>query len=124
MKFFNKIIKNKKLILIIDILLLIIAIKYCKYIYYFELQKAIFTGELERFSEENETPMFKVGKIVLYSSANATDNSDGKLENISISQFTDIAIYIDNKSFTKEITAENTVKEIYIDDIKIISNLL
>lgn len=122
MEFFKKIIKNKKLILLIDVFLLIIAIKYCKYIYDVELQKAVYIRDLEQFVKENKEPVFKIGKIVLYRSANAIDNSDGKLENISISQFTDIAIYINNKNLTQEISAQNTIKEIYIDNIKITSN--
>jgi len=115
---------SKKLIFIflIDVILLVVASKYCKYIYDVELQRAIFTSELEEFSKENENPVFKIGKIVLYSSANVVDNSDGKLEDIDISEFTDIAIYIDNRSVVKAITPENTIKEIYIDNIKITSN--
>lgn len=113
---------NKKIVLVLDIILIIIAIICCRYIYGLEFQRAMFTGELELFKEENKNPVFKVGKIVLYTSANAIDKSDGSLEDINISQFTDIAIYIDNKSTVKGLTAENTIKEIYIDNIKISSN--
>ena len=72
-----------------------------------------------RFVEENKEPVFKIGKIILYSSANAIDNSNGLLKNFDISQFTDIEIYIDNTTKNKEITAENTISELYIDNIKI-----
>lgn len=113
---------NKKIILVLDIILIIVAIVACKYIYGLELQKAKFTGGMEIFKEENKNPVFKIGKIVLYQSANAVDKSDGNLEDINISQFTDIAIYIDNKSTVKGLTAENTIKELYIDNIKITSN--
>lgn len=91
----------------------------CKYIFSMELQKTVFITQLEKFSKENKNPVFKIGKIVLYSSANAVDNSDGKLEDLSISQFTDIAIYIDNKSKNPRLAAENTINEIYIDNIKL-----
>lgn len=118
----RKLFDNKIIILGLDIVLMIIAIICCKYIYNFELQKAVFTGQVEQFRKENEIPVFRIGKVILYSSANAVDDSDGKLENISISQFTDIAIYIDNKTKIQTTTAENTVREMYLDDIKLTMN--
>ena len=121
-----KLVKNRiskhKIILFIDIFLIVISVVCCKYIFQFESQKAIFTNQLERFSKENKNPVFKIGKVILYSSANAVDSSNGKLEDISISQFTDIAIYIDNKNKSTDLTAENTVKEIYIDNIELNKN--
>lgn len=47
----------------------------------------------------------------------------GTLKNFDISQFTDIEIYIDNKAKSKEISAENTINEMYIDNIKISEEL-
>lgn len=122
MRIFSKIIENKKILLILDVVLLIVAIKYGKNIYEFESHKAKFVNQLEEFKTENKDAVFKIGKIILHSSANAIDDSDGRLENISISQFTDIAIYIDNKNKSQELSAENTVKEIYIDNIKLTMN--
>ena len=59
----------------------------------------------------------------MYSSATAIDKTkEQSLENISISQFSDIAIYIDNTSTISELTNENTIKELYIDNINITSN--
>lgn len=107
------------LIIIIDIILLIVSIIAYKYIYEVETGKQIYTEEAVKFVEENKEPVFKIGKIILYSSANAIDNSNGVLKNFDISQFTDIEIYIDNKAKSKEITAENTINEMYIDNIKI-----
>ena len=66
-------------------------------------------------------PVFKIKQIVLYSSAYAVDNSNGqKLQDIDISQFTDIAIYIDNNG--EEITAKNTINQLFIDNIEINTN--
>ena len=91
-----------------------------KYIYQTEQVKSIFVGEAVRFVEENSNPVFKISKIILYSSAYAVDNSlEGNLQDIDISQFTDIAIYIDNKGKSEEITAENTINEMYIDNIEL-----
>ncbi len=110
---------KKPLIIIIDIILLIVSIIAYKYIYEVEVGKQIYSEEAVRFVEENKEPVFKIGKIILYSSANAIDNSNGLLKNFDISQFTDIEIYIDNTTKNKEITAENTISELYIDNIKI-----
>ena len=85
--------------------------------------KNTFGAESERFVEENANPVFRISKIILYSSAHAVDNSENsKLEDIDISQFTDIAIYIDNKGKSSEITAENTVNEMFIDNIEMTIN--
>ena len=47
-------------------------------------------------SEENENSVFNIQKILVYSSATAVDNSeDQSLKDVSISQFSDISIYID-----------------------------
>ena len=119
----KKILGNQKIVLIIDILLILFAVKYSKYIFDFEMQKAVFASKLEQFSKENEIPTFRIGKIILYTSANAIDSSDGKLEDISVSQFTDIAIYIDNKTKFQENVAENTINELTIDEIKLTMNL-
>lgn len=116
----KKILLNKRIVLIIDIILLIMSINGYKYIYQTEQVKTMFVGEAVRFVEENSNPVFKINKLVLYSSAHAVDNSqDGRMEDIDISQFTDIAIYIDNKGKTEEITAENTINELYIDNLEI-----
>ena len=113
---------DKKVLLVIDIILLIITIICYKIIFDIETKRTIYAEETVRFVEENENPVFKIGKIVLWSSAYAVDNSDGELKDIDISQFTDIEIYIDNFSRTKELTFENTVNRLYIDKINIDTN--
>ena len=110
---------NTSIVLTIDIVLLIISIFTYRYIFSVENLKKNYAEETLEFIENNENPVFKVGQIVLYSSANAIDNSNGELKNIDISQFTDMEIYIDNKAKNEEITAENTINEMYINNIKI-----
>ena len=67
--------------------------------------------------EKNQNTIFTLDKIILTSSANAIDNSEEKnLQDLSIYQFTDIAVYIGNG---EELTNENTVKNLYIDNIEI-----
>ncbi len=36
---------------------------------------------------------------------------------MSINQYTDISIYLDNTNTSSELTDENTIKQLYIDDI-------
>ena len=110
---------NTTLVLTIDIVLLILSIFTYRYIFSVETLRKNYTEETLEFIENNENPVFKIGQIILYSSASAIDNSNGELKDIDISQFTDMEIYIDNKSKNAEITAENTINEMYINNIKI-----
>lgn len=114
-----KISSINKILLLIDIALLMISIIAYKYIFQVETTKRIYSEESSRFVEENKNPIYKIDQIILYSSANVVDNSDGELKNLDISQFSDIEIYIDNKSQVTEITPENTINSLFIDNIRI-----
>ncbi len=114
-----KISSINRIILLINIALLIICIIAYKYIFQVETTKKIYSEESSKFVEENKNPVYKIDQIILYSSANVVDNSNGQLKSLDISQFTDIEIIIDNKSQNSEITAENTINELFIDNIKI-----
>lgn len=118
-------VKNDKTIFTIFIIaLIILAFLYYNFIFYKIYAKNAFANDAVKIAEENESPIFSVQKILLYSSANAIDNTkEQSLENISISQFTDIAIYIDNTTTISELTDENTIKELYIDNIEITSDV-
>ena len=72
-----KVNKINTVILIIDIILLIISIISYKYIFEIETTKRIYSEESTKFVEENKNPVYKISKIILYSSANAVDNSNG-----------------------------------------------
>lgn len=110
---------SRKMVFLIDIFLLIISIICYKYIYKVETGKLIYSEQSEKFASQNKLPVFRIEKIILYSSANWTDNSNGKLRDIDISQFTDIAIFINNLGTVDTITPENTVSKLYIDNISI-----
>jgi hypothetical protein len=70
--------------------------------------------------QNNENQIFNIERIVLCSSANAIDNSEEQnLQDLSIYQFTDIAIYINNG---EELTNENTISQLYIDNISFSGN--
>ena len=97
---------------------------YYHLIFYKIYAKNTFANDAVNIAEQNENPIFTVQRILLYSSATAIDNTkEQSLENISISQFSDIAIYIDNTSTISELTDENTIKELYIDNININSDI-
>ncbi len=77
-----------------------------------------FTKELLQIAEANREPIFKVSKIIKYSSAEATDNTaEQNLQDLSIHQYSDIALYINNTE--EELTEKNTVKELYLDNFHI-----
>ena len=83
-----------------------------------------FANEVSKFLVKNEEPIFKIDEVILYSSAAAEDNSEGKiLKDLDISQFTDISIKIDNKSYISDLSNKNTISELYIDNITITKGL-
>ena len=116
-------IKNVKLAFT---LLIILAIVVLLLFYHFVLADVFsrnnFANQMIELSDENETSVFNIQKVLLYSDANAIDNSeDHSLKNMSICQFTDLSIYLDNSSSNTELSSENTVKELYIDNINMTS---
>ena len=117
-------IKNEKLFFVILLIsLFIVFLLYYKFIILDLSSKNSFAEDMFEIADENESSIFNIQKIVTYNSANAIDNSeDHSLKNMSLSQYSDISIYIDNTSTISELTNENTIKELYIDNIEITSN--
>lgn len=117
-------IKNVKLAFaILIIILFIIFLLYYHFILTKYSAKNSFTNQMVEISDENENSIFNIQKILVYSSATAVDNSeDQSLKDVSISQYSDISIYIDNTSYITDLTNENTIKELYIDNIVVNSN--
>ena len=124
MRNFDFKIKNVKLAFAILIIsLFVIFLLYYHFILLTSFAKNKFTNQMVEISDENENSIFNIQKILVYSSATAVDNSeDQSLKDVSISQFSDISIYIDNTSYITDLTNENTIKELYIDNIVINSN--
>ena len=112
-------IKNERLVFtILIIALFIVFLLYYNLVFSVVLARNSFANEMIAISDENETPIFTVQKILLYSNANAIDNSkDQSLKDMSINQYTDISIYLDNTNTSSELTDENTIKQLYIDSI-------
>lgn len=111
--------RTKIIIFTMAIVLIIIVLLYVNIVHLF-LYRRKFAKENERVYEMNKNQVFKVEKIVLCSSANAIDLSEKQdMQDLNIYQYTDIAIYLDNGS---ELSKNNTVKEMYIDNISLDGN--
>lgn len=117
-------IRNERLFFsLLIITLFIVFLLYYNLVFSVVLARNSFANEMIEIADENENTIFNIQKILLYSSANAIDHSeDQSLKDMSICQYTDISIYLDNTSTISELTDENTVKQLYIDNIVITSN--
>ena len=121
MENWKQVFKDKKIVIksIISVILFIVV-----FIGYFKIiEKRVkadaFVSELESIASKNMESIFAIDKIYLCSSATAIDSSEKKnLGEMDIYQYTDIAIYIKN-STDGELTNKNTIKKLYIDNIKI-----
>lgn len=79
-----------------------------------------FTKNNVELYENNDENVFNIEKIIICSSANAIDKSEEKnLSNLSLFQYTDIAVYINNG---EDLTDKNTIKELFIDKISLEGN--
>lgn len=125
MKKINFKIKNVRLAFtLLIILAFIVLLLYYHFVLSPSFAKSNFTNQMIEIADENENSIFNVQKILLYSSANAISNSkDQSLKDMSICQYTDLLIYIDNSQSSSELTDENSVKELYIDNIVMTSNV-
>ena len=114
-------VKNERLLFaVLLIALFIIFILYYNFVFSEVLARNSFANQMIEIANQNENPIFTVQRILLYSSANAIDNSDDlSLKDMSILQYTDISIYIDNLGTISDLTDENTIRELYIDNINI-----
>lgn len=66
-----------------------------------------------------DSNIFKVDSILVYSSANALNNSEMQEDywDLNLYQYSDLAITIDNNVSIDGLTQKNTIKEMYIDNI-------
>ncbi len=107
--------KNKKVVLIaLLIFIIILTLIYGNMIRVHILRNNV-AKNYETIYENNKETTFSIEKIMLCNSANAIDYSQEKnLQDLSIYQYSDIAIYINNG---EELSNKNTIKELYIDNI-------
>lgn len=114
-------IKNVKLAFaLLIIITLILLILYNIFIFNNLNIKNSFANQVLEVANKNENPVFGIQKINIFSSADAFNDQDNhSLQNMHISQYSDIAISINNSLSSTDMTAENTIKKLYIDNIKI-----
>ena len=81
-----------------------------------------FAESINEFWKLNSNTIFSIDNIYMYSSADADNNAEDRaIWNLNVHQYTDIAIYINNRS-EEELDYGNSIKEMYIDNVKF-SNL-
>ena len=116
--------KNKKLVkqiifIILIIVLIVILFFLFNHIYNKLRKKKEFENEILSFSEKNEETVFSINKIIFFSSCDSKNKTSSQtnftIENLYA--YTDIAIFIDNGQ--KEISSENTLKNVKITNIKL-----
>ena len=79
----------------------------------------MFAEEVNDFYKLNAQTIFTIDKIYLYSSAGANKNDTKRpIWDLDLCQYTDIAIYINNDSEHDGVNYTNSIKEMYIDNIK------
>ena len=80
-----------------------------------------FAEDINEIWKLNSNTIFSIDNIYMYSSADAVNNEEDRaIWNLNVHQYTDIAIYINNRS--EELNYENSIKEMYISNVKF-SNL-
>ena len=109
--------KTKSKFVLFILIILIISLFVGFIVYELEVQKK------QRSSSNNQAPKksdtFQIRKIMLFSSADAIQNeaTNKSTWNVNVSQFTDMAIYIDNHS-ENGFSSKNTISQLYIDNIQ------
>lgn len=107
---------NKKILKIIFLLILLIIV--CIAVYFYFFQDLFIKNNLEKdsmsFSKSNENIPFSLKEVILFSSADAEDDSVNQQLCLNISQYCDIGIYL-NKVQDENIS----ISSLYIDNIVI-----
>lgn len=110
--------KAKEIIFIlVFIVLLFLLIFLCNIVYSSFMSKLYLENYAEELLDLNNKDVFNIDKIVFFSSCNSdsTINSNTSTTINNLSQYTDIAIFINNSD--NEFTLKNTLKSISIKDI-------
>lgn len=104
--------------LIITIALAILCIVTIVYIIGIYKVNSEFSSYIDELARLNSKTVFSIDRIYLYSSADATSNETTKpVWDLNVSQFTDIAIYINNRA-ENGVNYENTIKELTISNVQ------
>ena len=114
----EKLFKNKyfsKILILVFIVLFIIVAS----IIHKTIGRNTYANKITKIAEENKNVIFSIEKVLIYSSAGIENNNQSNLKDLGICQYTDLAIYINNKNSITDINEKNTVSQLYIDNIKI-----
>ena len=105
--------KRIKILIAIIIVLLIVSVSSYFFIQY---QK----NENEKI--ELAKKVFNISQLIIYSSANATQNDTNKepIWNLNLYQYTNIGIKINNQNDYTGEKNKNTIKELFIDNIQVL----
>ena len=119
----KKLFKKKDFIVLLILIIILISLLP---FYIFKIRDIIYRNNFANYSYETYnnymSPVFSIEKIVYYSNAFVTDNSkDNNFQDINVGQYTDIAIYINNTNKSDDLTDENTITQIRIRCLKILS---
>lgn len=108
-----------KLIFFLILLLTLIAL--VDFIYSSYSNKIKFENSI--LSEKPNNSIFSIDKITFFSSCNSTSsiNSNSSITIKDLYQYTDIAIFINNSSNDENYNLQNTLKEVYIENISFAS---
>ena len=110
---------KKKFILTIITAILFLFVLFLSYLLFNKyVLKKNFEESILPFAENNQNTVFKIDKIVFFSSADSL-NKNASASNFTIEnlyQYTDIALFIDGGNSEKNL--ENTFKDVRIENIK------
>lgn len=100
-------------------ILLIILILLVDFIFSSYSNKKSFENMILSQSQNINNSVFSIDKIMFFSScnANSTVNANSSITIEDLYQYTDIAIFINNKSNGENYSLKNTLKEVYIENI-------
>ena len=103
------------IIAILGIVMMIIL----NYLISVNIVSKMFAEDVNEFYKLNAQTVFTIDKIYLYSSAGATKNDTNRpIWDLDLCQYTDIAIYINNDSDNEGVNYTNSIKNLYIDNVK------
>lgn len=107
---------KSKLIAVTVLLLILILMIVLTLISFISNNK--FAKEIDEFSKLNSKTVFSIDKIYMYSSADADNlEENNAMWRLNIHQFTDIALYINNRKDVS-LNYENSIKKLYIDNVR------
>ena len=110
---------KKKIILCVIVLILLFIVFFLAYLVFNKyVLKSNFENSVLNFADKNQSTIFEIKKVALFSSCNAKNKNisinNYTLENIY--QYTDIALFVSNEAVEKNL--ENTFKKVSIENIK------